>query len=279
MPAGVHLAGAREEARPGQPGLLPRPFLDWPGGHAQLQPLQRGPPAAAPSTPSTPPPQAVRSCTQLEATAVSCGRFSGQAGRRAMWPAGACRGGLSERVPPSGVAETRAVLALGDGCGGLRGCCSPAWGKTGSPQPQRALEPLAHGSLVSGSLLLSSEEDSWGPEPGGRGRARAGASLNPDSQGGVTAGGAALLSSEPPAAMGLARACATLDSWSCLGGNGLGENGPPGAVSGPGTPSEPPESPGFQMSRGPSQAPQRPITTPSRLGEIQALLRSPGGGP
>lgn len=56
----------------------------------------------------------------------------------------------------------------------------------------------------------------------------------------------------------------------------MGENGPPSTVSGPGTPSEPPESPGFQMSRGPSQAPQRPITTPSRLGEIQALLRSPG---
>lgn len=57
VPAGVHPAGAREEARPGQPGLLPWPFLDWPGGHAQLRPLQRGPPAAAPSTIDSAPPK------------------------------------------------------------------------------------------------------------------------------------------------------------------------------------------------------------------------------
>lgn len=107
----------------------------------------------------------------------------------------------------------------------------------------------------------------------------AGASLNPDSQGGVSQRGAARLSLEPPAAVGPAQACAALGTRSCLGGDGLGEKGLPSAVSGPGAPSEPPESPGLQMSRGPGQAPQRPIVTPSRLREIQALLRSPGGGP
>lgn len=59
----------------------------------------------------------------------------------------------------------------------------------------------------------------WGPRAS---RVWAGASLNPDSQGGASQQGAALVSSEPPAAVGPAQACATLGTRSCLGGDGLG---------------------------------------------------------
>ena len=99
------------ERRPGQPWPLPWPFLDWPGGHAQLGPLQHTPPAAALSTPSTLPPEAENSCMQLVATVVSGRRFSGAVGPCGRW--GSVEAGCQSASLPAGSLKSKLWWPLG----------------------------------------------------------------------------------------------------------------------------------------------------------------------